>query len=62
MYLEGYQESCHPRPEGKLLPIAYRIAPRGRLNERDLMSPPPLSRRARQGAAGALASQRFISP
>ena len=30
-YLEGYQRTAPPRPEGKLIPIAYRIAPRGRL-------------------------------
>ena len=46
----GLSGAVSPRPEGKLIPIAYRIAPRGRLNERDLMSPPPLSRRG--GAAG----------
>ena len=31
-YLEGYQRTASPRPEGELLPIAYRIAPlNGRL-------------------------------
>ena len=31
-YLEGYQRTAPPRPEGELLPIAYRIAPlNGRL-------------------------------
>ena len=32
-YLEGYQRTASPRPEGELLPIAYRIAPlNGRLS------------------------------